>query len=186
MDMSDIRVSVQWKSSTVFAGENVECTITFRNVARAQRTPSPNSQLRGHGFHRERWKDTLPPHLIEKPGGGHHRKSSLLSQSGHRTHKPTLSLNTPNGHIFSQQHGSATPPLTSNQEKRRSISIVSIGGNLRDEESGHASPISGMKKPSYGHSRAASLQVIPRRNGFPSPGPTLGNAKMIKKHLQHH
>ncbi len=178
--MSDIRVSVQWKSSSVFAGENIECTITFKNVARAQRTPSPNSQLRGQGFNRERWKDTLPSHLVKKPSDGHQRKKSLLSQSGYRSHKPTLSLNSPNGHFPPPLHGNATPPQTSTQEKRRSISIVSIGGNLADEEPGHATPLSGAKRPGQGHSRAASLQVLPRRNGFPNSGPTSGIAALLK------
>lgn len=174
--MSDIRVSVQWKSSTVFAGEDIECTITFRNVARAQRTPSPNAQLRGHGFHRERWKDTLPSHLVQKPSSGHQRKSSLLSQSGYRTHKPALSLNGPNGHFPPSLHGNATAAQMSNQEKRRSISIVSLGGNFADDEPDHAIPSSGTKRPSHGHSRATSLQILPRKNGFPHPGPTSGNA----------
>ena len=168
---------MQWKSSTVFAGENVECTITFKNVARAQRTPSPNSQLRSHGFHRERWKDTLPSHLVQKPIGGHQRKNSLASQSGYKIHKPTLSLNTQNGHSSPQQPGNIFPNQTPKTEKRRSISIVSIGGNLADEEPVHGSPLSGAKRPSHGHARAASLQVLPRRNGFPSPGPTSGNAE---------
>ena len=178
--MSDIRVSVQWKSSTVFAGEDVECTITFKNVARAQGTPSPNSQLRGHGFNRERWKDTLPTHIIQKPAGGHQRQSSLasVSQPGNRTHRPALSLNTPNGSHFPSSAPSNAPPAqrSGSREggKRRSISIVSIGSNLVEEEPIHGPPLSGIKRPSRGHSRAASLQFLPKRNGFPSPGPTSG------------
>lgn len=173
--MSDIRVSVQWKSSTVFAGENVDCIITFKNVARAPRTPSPNSQLRGHGFQRERWKDTLPSHTTQKPLGGHQRKSSLLSQTGYRTHKPTLSLSSPNGHYSPSLQGTPDLPQTSSQEKRRSISIVSLGGNLADEGPGHAIPMNGPRRASQGHSRAASLQILPRKNGFPAPGPTSGS-----------
>ena len=30
---SDLQVFVKWKEQTVFAGEDVECTITFKNVA---------------------------------------------------------------------------------------------------------------------------------------------------------
>lgn len=33
MSPSDIQVFVRWKDQTIFAGEDVECTITFRNVA---------------------------------------------------------------------------------------------------------------------------------------------------------
>ena len=168
---------MQWESSTVFAGEDVECRITFKNVARVQRTPSPNSQLRGHGFHRERWKDPLPSHLVQKPSGGSQRKSSLVSQSGYKAHKPAMSLNTPNGHFVPQQSSNGPLHETSTQEKRRSISIVSIGGNLTEEGPVHGPPLNSSKRPSQGHSRAASLQVLPRRNGFPSPGPASGNAE---------
>ena len=173
--MSDIRVSVQWKSSTVFAGEDIECTITFKNVARLRRSPSPNAQLRGHGLHRERWKDNLPSHLLQKPSGGQQRKSSLASQPGYRKHKPALSLSTPNGHFSPQQQSNEPPaPQTSGHQKRRSISIVSIGSNLAEEESPHRSPLTSVKRPSHGHSRAASLQMLPKRNGFPSPRATSG------------
>jgi hypothetical protein len=30
---SNIQVFVKWRDQTIFAGENVECTITFKNVA---------------------------------------------------------------------------------------------------------------------------------------------------------
>ena len=183
--MSDIRVSVQWKSSTVFAGEDIECAITFRNVARAQRAPSPNAQLRGHGFNRERWKDNVPSHSIRKSSGGHQRKTSVASQSAYRTHKPALSLNTLNGHLVPQQPSNSPLQQTSTQDKRRSISIVSIGGNVADGESGHGSPLNSSKKPTRGHSRAASLQVLPRRNGFSSPGSASGNAKLCTQPLHH-
>lgn len=176
--MSDIRVSVQWKSSTVFAGEDIECTITFKNVARARRTPSPNSQIRGHGLHRERWKDNLPSQLLQKPTAGQQRKSSLASQPGYRKHKPALSLSTPNGHYPPQQQNSEPPPQTSTYQKRRSISIVSIGTNLPEENTTHTPPLSGVRRPSHGHSRAASLQLLPKRNGFPSPGPTSGISEL--------
>ena len=174
--MSDIRVSVQWKSSTVFAGEDIECTITFKNVARARRTPSPNAQLRGHGLQRERWKDGLPSHLLNKPTTGQQRKSSLASQPGYRKHKPALSLSTPNGHFPPQQQSGDPPPQTSTHQKRRSISIVSIGSNVPEEESTHTSPLSSIKRPVHGHSRAVSLQMQPKRNGFPSPRSTSGMA----------
>ncbi|KAJ5907403.1 Reduced growth phenotype protein 1 [Penicillium taxi] len=41
---SNIQVFVKWKDQTIFAGENVECTITFKNVAK---TESEASNLEG-------------------------------------------------------------------------------------------------------------------------------------------
>lgn len=41
---SDLQVFVKWKEQTVFAGEDVECTITFKNVAESVEEKSGNAR----------------------------------------------------------------------------------------------------------------------------------------------
>ena len=181
--MSDIRVSVQWKNPTVFAGEDVECTITFKNVALApstQRSPSPNPHTASHGSHRERWKETLPMRSAIASTSAVHRNSPSLSgfsQSQARTHRQALSLSSANG--FSKSpigslHDSTSKTSTPGDNKhRRSVSIVSIRGEANDETTPQ-SQLLNSGRSSRGHTRAASLHVMPRRNGLLSNGPSSG------------
>lgn len=180
--MSDIRVSVQWKYSTVFAGEDIECTITFKNVAQTRslrRSPSPNSQLRSHSSPRERWKETLPMRSGQGLGNNNHRKTpslSGLSQPRAKLHRQALSLSTSNGFAqapASAQAGVAKGPRTGEGRHRKSVSIVSIGGEtIEQAPSSSAASTSG--RPSHGHARASSLQVLPRRYGPGNGGPLSG------------
>ena len=181
--MSDIRVSVQWKSSTVFAGEEVACTITFKNVAQPRslrRSPSP-SQFRGHASHRERWKEALPMRSGQSPGIAAHRNSSSLpgfATSKARMHKQTLSLSTSNGFPPASVSGlrEAAPAVSRGGESkhRRSVSIVSLGGETGEETSPHGQHMNS-GRPTRGHTRSASLQVLPRRGAVLGGGPSSGN-----------
>lgn len=177
--MSDnIRVAVQWKNSTVFAGEHVECRITFTNVsqpARSYQSLSPNPHFRGSGSHRERWKETLPSRPKSISAGNVNRKPPLISKQpqpkGH-VQKPTLSLGVSNkvGQL-SLPAVDRFPPNELNPREhkhRRSVSIVSIGGDTIDTSTPNAHGIS-LKRPGHGHTRAASLQVLPRKHKIPSP-----------------
>ena len=188
--MSDIRVSVQWKNSSVFAGEDVECVITFKNVSQAHyapKSPSPNSQPRVASFGRDRWKESLPQHSANR-SLGHTRNNSVSnaekpSQAISESHKPALSLSTPHDTQQNPAIGlkdTSKPTLNSghNGRHRRSVSIVSIGGDLLanqyDQKQRQAS-IS--KRPGRSHARAASLQGLPRQRGAGKVGPTSGKMR---------
>lgn len=180
--MSDIRVSVQWKTSTVFAGEDVECKITFKNVSQSGRSPSPDSHIRNSGTHRERWRETLPSHPLQNgadPSSRQPTPVARFSQANHRTHKSTLSLSAQNGMrqaSFPEAKGSMVRgSVLGDSQHRRSVSIVSIGGDGIQETTVHTQP-SSFRRPGHGHARAASLQVLPKRNGLSSPGPTSGKS----------
>ncbi len=171
--MSDIRVSVQWKNSTVFAGEDVECTITFKNISQARslrRSPSPSSQLRSHSSPRERWKETLPMRSAQNLDNTGHRNSpslSGLSQPRSKLHKQALSLSTSNGlpqAPLDVQDGMAKGPRAGNNKHRRSVSIVSLGGETIDQAQSPG-PVLSSVRPGHGHARAASLQILPRHTG---------------------
>lgn len=183
--MSDIRVSVQWNNPTVFAGEDIECTITFKNIALARnvpRSPSPNPHPASHGSHRERWKETLPVRSTNAPTRTIHGKSPSLpgfSRSYARTHKQASSLSSANGFskppVTDVQNATSQSSTPGDNKHRRSVSIVSIGGEANDETSPQ-SHLLNSRRPSRSHTRAVSLHAIPRRNGLLSNGPSSGTS----------
>lgn len=183
--MSDIRVSVQWKNSTVFAGEDVECTITFKNITLARssrRSPFPNPHTASHGSNRERWKETLPMRSPKVSTTTMHMKSPSLSGFSHsqaRTHKQALSVSCANGisksPIIDVHHGTSTNSTPGDNKHRRSVSIVSITGDANDKTSPH-SQLLNSGRLGHNHTRATSLHVMPRRNGVLSNGPLSGTS----------
>lgn len=172
--MSDIRVSVQWESSSVFAGEDLECIITFKNIAQAEhgpKSPLPSSQLRVTSSGRERWKESLSQHNAPI-AVGHTRNSSLShtalskAQAISTSHKPAVSLNAP---VSTRQDSAVNSDQSSSHvvsascgKHGRSVSIVSIGGD------------STARRPARYHNRTASLQVLPLRDVNGYSGPTSG------------
>lgn len=171
MSSSNIRVFVEWKDSTVFAGEDIECTITFKNVALPRdRSPGPPKH-NGFAPGVERQRKRPPVHSSTRPSIS--RNSSFGSQipPPHlRGHRPALSLHTPS---VAGERRSPIPPnggfnngtTASSHKHGRSLSIISMGTDATAEvrHSRAASP----RRPTRGHGRSASLQVMPGRpNSF--------------------
>lgn len=176
--LTNIRVFVQWTEQTVFAGEDIECQITFKNVA-----PIPNSSSA---------TVTLQPPSANglAPAGDRQRKTpaaqvkngSALSPRPappNRGHRTTLSLNVPVNTVRSQAapelwNGASSKGKEASAHKR-SVSIISIGAS----ENGVVGDIAGhggkgeRPRGSKSHGRSASLQIVPRRNGI-NGGPTSG------------
>ena len=181
-------MSVQWKSSSVFAGEDLECIITFKNVCQAPRapdSPSPSPQHRVISSGRERWKESLPQQNARTPVG--HIWSNSVSTTGGsaqattRNHKPRLALSNP----ISTRTGSAIGNKDTNKAElgngsggthRRSVSIVTIAGDplLTSEYDLKQGQNPTARRPGRKHARAASLQVLPWRGSTGKVGPTSG------------
>lgn len=172
--MSDIRVQVQWKNSTVFAGEEIECEIIFRNISQSSsihRTLSPSPVLRNPASGRERWKESLPSQSAQNALGHFHSTHGSLAKTSHANvgaHRSTSSLNSQTGTrhgLGTKFQGSASNEVgVDNQKHKRSVSIVSIGGDTGIASESHQIGHSQVpKRPGRGHARAASLQVLPRR-----------------------
>ncbi|KAL1792801.1 hypothetical protein ACET3X_009308 [Alternaria dauci] len=176
MSASNIRVFVQWKDSTVFAGEDIECTITFKNVASPEgRDGSPVRKQNGFATGGERQRKLPPVHSSTRPSVS--RNSSFASQlppSHIRGHRPALSLHTPS--TAGGPRSPAPPSVihgsnTGTPKHGRSVSIVSLGTDAGTDGS-HERGIP-IRRPARGHGRSASLQVVPGRpNSYPiaSPG----------------
>jgi RAB6A-GEF complex partner protein 2 len=168
---------VQWTEQTVFAGEEIECQITFKNIATV---PAPS-------------KTSLHPSAANglTSGGGRQRKTptaqiktnSTLSprpSPPNRGHRTALSLSTPAGHTQPQSTAGSwngQPPKATKDggTHRRSVSIISIGASEGgfDDLKSHGSLPERPRGMSRGHGRSASLQIVPRRYGV-NGGPTFG------------
>ena len=179
--MSDIRVSVQWNNSTVFAGEKIECKIVFKNVSQAassRRSPSPSSQLLGHTSARERWKETLPLQVRRNDSFVSSSPSLSIPRTKIRAHRPTASLSGSSstkpvpGVIIRDRATNGTQ--SSNHLHRKSVSIVSLTGDASKGNDVHSAYGEASPRRGRGHARATSLQVLPRTTGSMTSGPLSG------------
>ena len=163
---STIRVFVQWKEQTVWAGEDIECKITFKNVATAPAPP----------------RTSHPSTLNPFPSGGPRKPAQVRNGSplnprpGHpgKGHRSTLSLNVPAAPLRTQPastswsaRNAAKSPREGGQHKR-SVSIISIGASesVAEDTASHGSFAERPRNLSRGHGRSASLQIVPRGLGI--------------------
>ncbi|KAK0639349.1 Rgp1-domain-containing protein [Cercophora newfieldiana] len=179
---TNIRVFVHWADQVVFAGEEVKCTITFKNVARP---PAPQSSVpprlatataRAEG--RQRVPSPLSPRAAKGNGsanGGLVPPSVGRSGRGHG-HRSTLSLSVPasgSGSSGARRERAGSIPWSGQQQgggsgsggqgHERSVSIVSMGNGEGGEQQGK------QRLSGKGHARASSLQIVSR--GLPLNGP---------------
>jgi len=168
---SNIRVFVHWHEQTVFAGEEVKCKITFKNVATGTDNKSqpsnPSDRTRKASSLHSRAKaasSSTPP--LSSTGRGHKRSALSLSVPSSSSHKRQGSLQWPS-------NGSSSEGKTG-QAHKRSVSIVSIGSASTVDDhtpSRQEAPPVPSQPPrpmrGYGHGRASSLQILPR--GHPAP-----------------
>ncbi|TGZ84984.1 Rgp1-domain-containing protein [Ascodesmis nigricans] len=184
--MSDIRVFVTFpESSVVFAGEAIQCKITFKNVApvpgaSSSDTSNPNQQHPGGGG---RQLQVPVPDGLRSSGRLSPRSPGHSPSSGHGGHRGSFSMTLPPKSPLLPPPSSAT---NGSAKHRRSVSIVSISSEVG--ESLHAPPGAaqmtrggssggrGKRRPVSGHARSASMQVISSRSPLstsPNPARTL-------------
>lgn len=178
--MSDMRVHVQLKNSSVFAGEEIECEITFRNISKSSGTdqtlslnplPQKNSAP-GRG----RWKESLPLQPNKNAFGHFHSNLGSFAKTSHLSagaQRSNISLSSQTGvkHGLGPKNQGclSSEDVVDGQKHKRSVSIVSMGGEpgspIESLKNAHSQE---PKRPSRGHARAASLQVLPRMVGLDS------------------
>ncbi|OBT83508.1 hypothetical protein VE02_06877 [Pseudogymnoascus sp. 03VT05] len=186
---SSIRVCVEWSQSTVFAGEEVGCKITFKNIAAIpgiQRIPANSSGTHGPSPLGERHLKTkaTTSSQISDGRGRASNVSNSLSLPNKRGHRSALSLNVPAPGNFQQPDArpgndniSEAAPRSKGHSHRRSVSIISLGANdtARSDISGSNSN-EPPRVPYRRHGRAASLQIVPRRPYSNGNGPKSASA----------
>ncbi|KAI9826171.1 MAG: hypothetical protein M1819_007427 [Sarea resinae] len=171
---SSIRVFVQWKEQTVFAGEDVECKITFKNIAPSPGTPRVNVQSpKSNGFVAggERQRRTVPLHAVAANNRSISQQNARMSPSQTPGHKPALSLSVPSSSRRQRSPGSwsAGQNGASGHAHKRSVSIISMGSDVTTEENQGPNSAAAARRPGRNHTRSASLQVLPRMAGPSSP-----------------
>jgi hypothetical protein len=168
---SNIRASVQFLTSTVFAGEDVECIITFKNTAPEigpELSPA-RSPLYNGGPSGDRQRKITPIQGGPKPPISRHSSygPNVPPHMRRPHHRPSLSL----GNSSSRQASGELdgPPPSRPKNHGRSLSIISMGTDTTagagDQGKG---VLEGGWKSGLSHSRASSGQV-PRRGGGISP-----------------
>lgn len=174
----NVRVFIRWDDQTVFAGEEIKCTITFKNVApdaNQQRTPNRPTERK--------------PFQRAKPNAGLTPPTNFSPAAPTRGHRNTLSLSAPAAFSRSRSGSSQWPqlpphpPKTSENQShshRRSISIVSVGSAsaTADDTQGHTGTAR-PQRPGRGHGRASSLQISPRA-GLGLSGPHSGTRLLCR------
>lgn len=168
-----VRVFVEWDDEPIYAGDDVNCTITFKNVA-PPLGANPNrasAKLNGIGVggeRRQKIAPTQPSHTDVRPRAPHApRPPSMLS----RGHRQTMSLNMPSGRGVAKDNARpAVGPLNgmtaTGQRHQRSLSIISLGGSEIDGKRNQNRVGDGAGRPQERqHTRATSLQITPRRTG---------------------
>lgn len=186
---SSLRVFVHWHDQTVFAGDEVRCTITFKNVA----TPDTGPGLSHQNPQPERLR--IASNLSSRAAaaaakGGSNGNGSASAGAGQSMppttasnrrghHRSALSVNLPSssGGHRGRSASIPWPPPGGGHSHKRSVSIVSIGSantvedpaSLRGDRAPN-SPASTRssahpQRPGRGHARATSLQILPHRQG---------------------
>lgn len=169
---SDIQVFVKWKDQSIFAGEDVECTITFKNVAEKGddpgNAPTPHSRRQSRSAITPR-SDSFSLRLPSNPFRNPNRRSYPTVPRKSPAHRISSSVSSPliGSHSFPPPSTPRNGPSAGHKHKR-SISILSIdseGGN--SNTAGDKTPRTpgqlNHSRPVRGHGRSASLQVVPRR-----------------------
>lgn len=179
---SNIQVYVQWSEATVFAGEEVGCQITFKNIAAAPGAPRIPSTSTANGSITlgERQRKTAISSQITDVHGRASKPPTSHPLPPKRGHRSTLSLNVPVSSKFPQRDlrsGNDAVPDTASRSPghshRRSVSIISLGATetAGSEISGTTKANESPRIPFRRHGRAASLQIVSRRPNSNGTGP---------------
>ncbi|KAH0026661.1 Rgp1-domain-containing protein, partial [Aureobasidium melanogenum] len=168
---SKVRAYVQWKDSSVFAGEEIECIISFRNTCDDdddQQAPDDKTTSSRHKpAQRQRTVTHSTQQLSTAP-------SVAPSVAGSRTpsHRPTLSLTVypppTNAHARVPSHAASNATTTSARHAPnhgRSLSIISMGS----DKAATTNPMNSRRPPARGHGRSASMQVLSRTPSYQAP-----------------
>lgn len=163
---------MHWKNSTVFAGEDIECQITFKNISQCSTTRGNSSlspELWTSASSRGRWKESL---ASQTPSG---QSKSLAASTPQNpltkfgTHRSALSLSSQGSRrqdLAGTFSCDASKGVSVCQEKhKRSVSIVSIGKERTSSTEADVNSLAS-KRPSRGHARAASMQVPAHKTGI--------------------
>ena len=178
---SNIRAFIQWREPSVYAGEEIECIITFKNVAPSpqeeKRNAAENNAQSRHPSQGQQASHSRRASVAQSKTAAHSRVPSAASSKSAqfvKGHRPALSLNVVTGTSRGGLHTAPIPAKGPNSAIKptaghgRSLSIMSLGSDAASEGRGaFTGPTT--KRPAKPHSRSASLQVMPKPTISTSP-----------------
>ena len=162
---SDVQVFVRFAEPCVFAGEEVQCSITFRNVAdlRGRAGVALASGLQGR-------RVSLGPQMFNgRPNSQRYgRNPRLVAATGDgidgkvNRHKATMSLSIPSGFspsLPSSRAHSPDAPQSTEQGHHRSISTMSESSPMQSVDSRALGAGPSRKVGRQAHTRSSTVQV---------------------------
>lgn len=164
---SDIQVFVRWKEQAIFAGEDVECIITFKNIS----TSHLNTEINPPQSHSRRGSrpvngivngtNYLPAKSLN-PFSSNNRRPPPPSPLHRQAHRASASISSPlaTSHSFPPNFPHRSNPSSGHKHKR-SVSIISGDPEISAERP-LPSP-SPSAKFGRTHARSASFQIFPKR-----------------------
>jgi len=159
----NIRVFVRWHDQTVFAGEEVKCTITFKNVARLAGSPGNSSSSRLPPHHSRNPPIAGAEQRQTSPNGAQHPSrspSALAPPQAGRGHRTTLSLSVPSAAATSRSRAGSVPwsPQTPQDSRPRNGQATGTGsGNANGNGSLNTSGNPGGRGNGHSHKRSLSI-----------------------------
>ena len=172
--MSNIKITVDWADSAVFAGDEVACIITFQNVAPAPvRTRIPSSSASTRALEPRR---RLREPEISRQRAVPSRNPSLARGNVESARLATLPLAT--GASVQQSQSRQDRSSKPNAKKHgRSVSIISMGPNTQlSGPTGRTAARTYSPYDRISHARAASFQGVSNSTVSSSTGGTLASS----------
>lgn len=190
---SNIRVFVHFKESTVFAGDEVECTITYKNVEAPKPAKRPSagdggvSPRVGTILRRASQGAVSPPATPLRPTPSRQASGSSQKAVGSRVSspeagdRPVLSLNVvdlaKDDYQGSSPRAANIAETLSASKNERKVSILSLGKQTGKNNIRRVSQMASPRTPTLGHRRSLSATHVP---GSPSPlSPTAGGGRPL-------
>ena len=173
---SDVQVFVRFKEQCVFAGEELNCVITFKNVAEHTEPSTP-----GRGPFRHNKRNSINQLAAAQATAGNDRLAlqnqlhNARSPSVGRNERPRVrnqtsySMSTPSTPIPrepSPSNESSMPAQGPTQKHQRSVSIMSMASPVLSGASRDLSDGRGQSK-SMGHRRSSTMTIPSRLYSTP-------------------
>lgn len=160
----NIRVFIRWHDQTVFAGEEVKCTITFKNVARPAGSPLSSSSSRASPHHSRN-----PPIAGTDPRqtsaaqtqNPSKSPSALAPPPASRGHRATLSLSVPSAAATSRARAGSIPwsPQTPHDSRSRN-GQAAVAGSAKANGNAGSTASGNTNGRGNGHSHKRSLSIV--------------------------
>lgn len=152
---SDIQVYVRFREQCVFAGEEVACIITFKNVVDMQ-MHTTTEITGGRSDRRNSISQLAAISMRAGRGAQNQRAVTNFGQGEMNSHRATMSLSTPLS-TTSEGFSPMGPPIQKPPPNhQRSISIIS-GPKYAPTKA--TSPI-GATRPTFGHTRSSTVHTF--------------------------